>query len=167
MAKKSATQLKVKKDAGDFQKKNLPPIEETWEKVKQVYVTTLEVNVQLAKRIDNMLNLRDLAFKMLGEDYMWAMEEEQRMDLFRWMQETSIKAYSDMLKIAQGWTLEQFAMEDMPDWYEDLIPKPEDISSEVELLMAAIIFISVKPYGERMTMVHQQIQDEIKMREEA
>lgn len=165
MAKKSAAQAKIKKV--DFQSKQLPSIEETWEKIKQVYLTTLEVNVQLAQRIDNMLNLRDLAFKMLGEEYMWELEEEERIHLFKWMQDVSVKAYEDMYAIAKDWNIGQFTEEDMPDWFETLIPKPADIESEVDLLMAAITFLSVKPYGERMTAIHQQMLDEMKMREEA
>ena len=118
MAKKSAAQAKVKKV--DFQTKQLPPIEETWEKIKQVYLTTLEVNIQLAQRIDNMLNLRDLAFKMLGEEYMWELEEEERIHLFKWMQDVSVKAYEDMYSISKDWTISQFTEEDMPDWFEGL-----------------------------------------------
>lgn len=165
MAKKSASELKAKKQG--FQTKELPPIEETWEKIKQVYITILEVNVRLAKRADNMLNLRDLAYKFLGEEYMWALEEEQRMALFKWMRDESIKAYEDMLAIAKEWTIDQFTEEDMPDWFEDLIPDPETFNTEMDMLFAAIKFSSVKPYGERMAGMHQQMLDEMEMRKEA
>lgn len=166
MAKKSAAQLKAKKNQG-FETRALPPIEETWENVKQVYITTLGVNIQLAKRADNMFNLRDLAYKFLGEEYMWALEEEQRMALFKWMRDESIKAYEDMLAIAKKWTIDQFTEEDMPDWFEGLIPDPEGFNTEMDMLFAAIKFLSVKPYGERMAGMHQQMLDEMKMREGA
>ena len=165
MAKKSASELKAKKQG--FQTKELPPIEETFEKIKHVFTTTLEVNVQIAKRIDNMLNLRDLAYKMLGEDYMWALEEEQRIELYKWMQDVSVEHYQKMLDIAKEWTIGQFTEEDMPDWFDELIPKPDKIESEMDLLMASIIFLTVKPYGERMAMMHQQMLDEMEMRKEA
>ena len=166
MAKKSAAQLKAKKNQG-FETYNMPPIEETWEKIKQVYTTTLSVNVRLASRVDNLLNLRDLAYKMLGEEYMWALEDEQRINLYKWMLDTSVQTYRDMLDIARGWTIDQFTQKDMPDWFEKLVPDPSEIKDEMDLLMAAIKFLSVKPYGERMTSIHQQMLDEVKMREEA
>lgn len=165
MAKKSASELKAKKQG--FQTKELPPIEETFEKIKGVFTTTLEVSVRLAKRVDNLLNLRDLAFKMLGEDYMWELTEEQRMDLYAWLQDKSVETYEAMLDIAKKWQIADFEMDDMPDYFESLIPKREEIEAELDLLLATVAFLTVKPFGERMTMMHQQMLDEIAMREEA
>ena len=43
----------------------------------------------------------------------------------------------------------------------------EPAPSETRVLKGAVIFLSVKPYGERMAAMHQQMLDEKKMREEA
>ena len=53
----------------------------------------------------------------------------------------------------------------MKDYFDEIIPKVENISNEEELLDAAIVFLTVKPWGEKMTALHHTMLDEKKQRE--
>lgn len=163
MAKKSASQLKPVKAAPA---NNLPPIEETWENAWQSFKTTIEVNVEIAKRVDNLLNVRDLCFKILGEDYVWSLDSEARMNLFKWAYDVSVATYIDIQQVIETWELDEFLKEDMKNYFDDIMPKVVNVNDEMDMLFAAIRFLSIKPYGERMNQLHYTMLDEKKMREE-
>lgn len=163
MAKKSASQLKPVKAVPA---NNLPPIEETWENAWQSFKNTIDVNVELARRVDNLLNVRDLCFKILGEDYVWSLDSKERMNLYKWANDVSVATYMEIQRIIGTWELDEFLKEDMKDYFEDIMPKSDNVKDEMDLLFAAIKFLSIKPYGERMNQLHYTMLDEKKMREE-
>lgn len=156
MARKSASQAKIKKP--EFKQPELPPIEETFENAKQAFINTLEVSVQLAERIDNLLNIRDYAKKFWGET---PVELQYCKDL----QDLSIQVYKDMLDIVKTFELEEFKKEDMKDYFEELMPIVEAINDEDELCAAGLIFLTIKPFGEKMTALHHTVLDEVAQRE--
>lgn len=147
---------------------NQVTLEESWEKMKDIYVSTLEVSVENAKRIDNLLNIRDLVIKFYGTDYLDAMYDEDRFIAYlKEMQSLSIETYERMLDIARTFELKDFLLEDMPDWYAHLIPSVNRIESMPQLVEGALVFLSVKPFGEKMMQMHHAIMDEAEARERA
>jgi len=161
MVRKSASQFKPTAKAEAPQ---LPPIEETFENAKQAFINTLEVSIVLAKRVDNLLNIRDYANKFWNGELDRLLPEE-RMDYYKALQEISITTYEALLEATKQFTLEEFSKEELNDYYEAIIPKVESITNERQLCSAGLIFITVKPFGEKMTALHHTILDEKKQRE--
>lgn len=158
MARKSAAKAKVIKAKGseEFLKKKLPPIEETFEYMKQGFCTILETSVELAKRLDNLDNLRSFSFRF------W--DAPRDMAYYKHLQKVSIETYEKLLERAKEFSLEEFSKEDMRDYFEGLYSN--DVDTEEELAEELVKLITVKPFGEKMSALHQQILDEIKQREE-
>ena len=148
------------------EKTQYPPIEETWENNKQVFINTCEVNVENAKRIDNLLNIRDLAYKFWGDMLDKQYDGEERIEYFKTLQDLSIRTYQKILDIIKTFELEEFLKEDMKDYFEDLMPKVDDVTIEEDLLEGMLIFLSVKPYGERMMQLHYTMMNEAEQREQ-
>lgn len=164
MARKSASQAKIKKP--EFQKPELPPIEETFENAKQAFVNTLEVSIQLAERVDNLLNIRDYVRKFFPDElpYPWKGVMNARLKYCKALMNLSIQTYKDMLEIVKTFELEEFAKEDMKDYFEELMPVVEGINDEDELCTAGLVFLTIKPFGEKMTALHHTILDEVAQR---
>lgn len=164
MAKKSAARVKtIKAEKGGMpQQPALPPIEETFKYMKDGFVTILETSVTLAKRADNLANCRDYALGFWKDA-----QYEPTLDIkyFKELQKLSIETYEKLLERAESFDLEEFKKQDMKDYFSDLIPTCDDILSEKDLCAAEFIFIIVKPFGEKMSAMHQSILDEIKQRE--
>lgn len=160
MARKSAAKAKVIKAKGseEFLKKKLPPIEETFEYMKQGFVTILETSVELAKRLDNLDNLRSFSLRF------W--DDRRDLTYYKHLQDVSVETYEKLLEKAKEFSLEEFSKEDMKDYFEGLYAKSEDIASEEQLAEELVKFITVKPFGEKMAAMHQTVLDEIKQREE-
>lgn len=165
MARKSASQAKIKKP--EFKQPELPPIEETFENAKQAFINTLEVSVQLAERIDNLLNIRDYANKFFpdGLPVNFPKAPGSAVEYYKDLQDLSIQVYKDMLEIVKTFELEEFKKEDMKDYFEELMPVVEAIKDEDELCAAGLIFLTIKPFGEKMTALHHTILDEVAQRE--
>lgn len=162
MTKKSAARIKtIKAKNPDVpEQKPLPPIEETFEKMKEGFITILETSVVLAKRVDNLDNVRRYAISFWeGRD------KEMGILYFKRLQDISIETYKELLDTAKQFSLEEFSKEDMKDYFDYLMTNRSDILSEQDLLEAMIVFHCVKPFGEKMNAMHQQILDEIKQRE--
>ena len=165
---KSASEFKPKMINGDerrarqAQLDEMPTLEETWENAKQAFVNTAEVSVELAKRIDNLMNIRDMVYKFWdgrGVDHTITVEYlKEKLNL-------SIQTYKNIYDIVIDFEMEEFLKEDMKDYFDVLIPKIEEIEYEEDLLDAAIIFLTVKPWGEKMTALHHTMLDEKKQRE--
>lgn len=162
MARKSAAEFKPVNNSA---KADLPPIEETFEKAKQVIINTLEVSIKLAGRIDNLLNIRDYALKFWGNELDNVFDDEAKVRYFKTLQGVSITAYQAVLEATKSFALEDFLKEDMPDYYEEIIPSVDDVTSTGELCVAGLIFLTVKPFGEKMTALHHQMLDEKSQRE--
>lgn len=169
MARKSAAQAKpankVREAYEEMDKKtqldNMPTPEEVFETGKQVYINTLEASIVLAKRVDNLLNIRDYAMKF------WAEEAggKNTLSYYKELQKLSIETYEQMLKIANGFEYEEFIKDEMKDYFEDLIPQTEDVEVISQLCEAGLIFLTVKPFGEKMTQLHYNVLDAKKARE--
>ena len=164
MAKKSAARIKtIKAKEPEMHKPELPPIEETFDKMKETNIMLLETSVVLARRADNFANVRRFALELWGSDFCKD-NADARMRYFRHLYELSIETYEKVLECARKFSLDEFSKPDMKDYFEDIIPKAEDILSERDLCDAELIFLIVKPWGEKMSAMHQQILDEIAMR---
>ena len=163
MARKSAARVKtIKAEKGGMpQQPELPPIEETFENMKQGFITILEMSVLLAKRADNLANCRDYAIGFWKDA-----QYEPTLDIkyFKELQELSIETYDKLLERAKSFDLEEFKKDDMEDYFADIIPSCDDILSEKDLCAAEFVFIIVKPFGEKMSAMHQTILDEVKTR---
>lgn len=166
---KSASEFKPKMINGDerrarqAQLDEMPTLEETWENAKQAFVNTAEVSVELAKRIDNLMNIRDMVYKF------WETSDREgypvTMRYLKNKMELSVMTYKRILEIVKTFEMEEFLKEDMKDYFEELIPNVDELVAEEDLLDAAIVFLTVKPWGEKMTALHHTMLDEKKQRE--
>lgn len=159
MSRKSAASFKP---VATKTQEEIPTLEETWENAKQAFINTAEVSVQLAGRIDNLMNIRDMVYKF------WEPRGEFdkiTLDYLKEKMEFSEFIYKKILAIVETFEMDEFLKEDMKDYFEDIIPKPESILNEEDLLNAAIVFLTVKPWGEKMTALHHTMLDEKKQRE--
>lgn len=163
MARKSAARVKtIKVDTPEVQEERaLPPIEETFENMKEGFVTILETSVILAKRVDNLSNVRRYAISF------WAGTDEKHTELsyFKNLQKVSISAYETLLERAKEFSLEEFSKEDMKDYFSGIVPDCDVLEENQDLLEADIMLQCVKPFGEKMNAMHQTILDEIRQRE--
>ena len=159
MSRKSAASFKpvVTKNQED-----IPTLEETWENAKQAFLNTAEVSVQLAGRIDNLMNIRDMVYKFWDVRHK---TEDITLEYLKSKQEISIMTYKCILSIVKNFEMEEFLKEDMKDYFEEVIPPVDELEDEEDLLDAAIVFLTVKPWGEKMTALHHTMLDEKKQRE--
>lgn len=162
MGRKSAASAKVAKP--DFKQEELPPIEETFENIKQVMINTADTAVVVAHRIDNLLNIRRACHEFFGPEFNEKHVYGVRVDYFKEKQELTIEAYKQIADVVRSFELEEFLKEDMKDYFEDLMPKCEDYCSEEGLFNAFLISGIVKPWGEKMNQLHYQMLDEAKAR---
>lgn len=152
MARKSASKAKVK--PVEIPQEEGMPLEDLFDVAKRGFVTTVDTNILTAKRIDNLMNIRDYACKFWhGED--------KGLGYYKSLQELSIRTYENIKEVAEGFTLEMFSDGEMDDLFGPLLPKPEDIEDEEELCRAGLIFLTVRPYGEKMLKLHNLVQEEI------
>lgn len=161
--RKSAAKIKPIKEPA--YQEPLPPIEEVFEDAKAMYLMTIETNIMTAKRIDNLLNLRDYAYKFWGEEMKNLFNGNMRVKYFKELQELSVHVYEQIKEIAEEWTLEFFSDETIEDPFQVILPKPENLEDENEMCRAGIIFLSIRPYADKMLKMHQLIQDEKAKRE--
>ena len=70
-----------------------------------------------------------------------------------------------MLEIVKSFELKEFKKEDMKDYFEELMPVIEAINDEDELCAAGLVFLTIKPFGEKMTALHHTVLDEVAQRE--
>jgi hypothetical protein len=112
------------------------------------------------------MNIRDYASKF------WANSANAEENPFKAdpvgysksLMELSIQIYKDMLEIVKTFDLEEFEKEDMKDYFEELMPVVEAIEDEDSLCAAGLVFLTVKPFGEKMTALHLTIMDEVEQR---
>lgn len=163
MTRKSAAKVKAVKGMNSdkfIKQPELPPIEETFENIKQVLINTAEVQIVVAGRIDNLLNLRAAAYKFWGNELDSKFIMTERMRYLKDLQVVTVDVYKDVLDIVKGFELEEFLKEEMKDYFEDLMPKVDDIHNEENLFRASIIADCIRPWGEKMTQLHHQMLDE-------
>jgi len=160
MARKSAAKVKVMKTEGSdrFLKPQLPPIEETFENMKQGFLTILQTSVELAQRVDNLGNLRDFSMKFWGDS--------RDLAYYKELQAVSVETYRQLYDLTEEFSLDEFSKDEMKDYYELVVPKCDEIETEEDLAVALVKFLTVKPFGEKMTAMHHTILDEIAKRKE-
>lgn len=163
-SRKSAAKIKPIKGQHVYQEE-LPPIEELFDDAKQMYVMTVETNIITAKRIDNLMNIRDYAYKFWRNSLDNLFDDKQRLDYFKDLQKLSINVYEQIKEIAEGFTLEAFSNETIDDCFKEILPTPDDIEDEDELCRAGLIFLTVRPYADKMLKLHSLIRDELSKRE--
>lgn len=162
MTRKSAAKAKPIKVAGSdkFLREELPPIGETFDNIKQVIINTAEVSVVVAGRVENMGNLRAAAYKFWGNELDCKYTSHERMEYFKQLVGKSVGCYESIVEIIRGWELEEFLKEEMKDYFQNLMPKIEDIETENDLFEAMLMADIIKPWGEKMTQLHHQMLDE-------
>lgn len=163
MARKSAAKVKPVSNVNSdkfLKKEQLPPIEKTFDNIKQVLVNTAEVQVVVAGRVENLINLRSAAYKFWGNelDSMYTMMD--RMMYFKELQGWTVGIYEDILDIVRSFELDEFLREDMKDYFEVIVPKIGDIETENDLFVAGLMTDCIKPWGEKMTQLHHQMLEE-------
>ena len=136
----------------------LPPIQEVFDEAKEMFCMTVETNVKTAQRIDNLLNLRDLYKSFYGE--------EGTIQAYKSMLEVSVDTYRKVLEASRKFELDEFRKSELYDYYQDIVPKVEDVDDIDSLLVAAVVFLTVQPYGGKMMQLHRMIQDELEKRGE-
>lgn len=147
MTKKSAASVKAKKQ---------PTADEKWAELKTLFddskwafKETVKTQITLSRRIDNMLNLRDMV-KSYGM--------EPTIPLLKDLVDHSNRCYVSLLARVETFEFDDFMAEEMKDYFEGLVPYPDDIVDDMDLLYAAVAFLSVKPYGSKMLQMHQMLQ---------
>lgn len=155
MAGKSAAKMKTVKPKP---KPKLPPIEEVFDEAKEMFAMTVDVQIKNAKRVDNLLNIRDYLKTFYGE----------APDVIKCKkyQQFSVEAYEKVRKAVDGFSLDEFEKETIKDYFEGIIPKVEDLVTDEDLCRAGLVFLSVQPYGQKLIQLHQLMQDEIAKRKE-
>ena len=163
MTRKSTSKVKVVKNQNSdkfLKKPELPPIEETFNNIKQMIINTAEVSIVVAGRVNNLLNVRAAAYKFWGNELDAKLTDFQRMDYFKQLQAETVACYENILEIVKEFELDEFLKEDMKDYFEPLMPKSADVKTEEDLFRASLIADVVKPWGEKMTQLHHQMLDE-------
>jgi len=153
MTRKSAASAKVKPMPILPERPNL---EEHFKIAKEGFIVTVETALETSKRVDNLMNLRDMSRRFWKDD-----ATHNDVKYFKMLQHISTNAYEDILNAVKEFDLEEFKKEEMKDYFEDIIPKVEDINTEQELLQAAIIFMTVQPFGNKMVEVHRLVQEDL------
>ena len=158
MAKKNPASMKVAKKAPA--KVEMRPIEDVFEEAKEMFAMTVETQIKTAKRVDNMLNIRDYAMGFWKDKW----QGEVDFKHIRELHALSIRTYERVLEAVRKFELEDFKKREIKDYFDGIIPTSDSISNERELERAGIIFLSVRPYGDKMLKMHQLIQDEMRQR---
>ena len=154
MAKKSAARAKIApKQAA------LPPIEDVFNEAKEMFALTVDTQIKTASRVDNLLNIRDMVKRF------WDLPTV-KIDKCKKYQQVSIDAYKSIREQVDNFELAEFEKDTIKDYFEGIIPAVDDIKDDDQLLEAAIIFMSVQPYGQKLIQLHQLMQDEIAKRKE-
>lgn len=153
MASKSAAKLKPAP-----KKPKLRPMEEVFQEAKDMFAMTVDTQIKTAKRVDNLLNIRD---------YLKAFSDETP-DLLKCKeyQQISIETYEKVRKAVDEFSLDEFEKETIKDYFEDILIDVDNIITEHDLCRAGLIFLSVQPYGNKLIKMHQLMQDEIAKRKE-
>lgn len=153
MARKSAASVKPVKS---MKAEPLVPIEEVFATGKEGITLIVETNITTAKRVDNLLNIRDYALKFFEHSSF-----EPDIAYYKELQKISVETYEKVLEIVKGMELDQFLPEELDDLFADIMPKAEDMLDEHDLCKAGIVYLSVKPYGNQIIRLHKMIQDEL------
>ena len=164
MTRKSASKIKPLKTQRKVER---VPLEELFNDAKDGNVLIAETQVKIAERTDNTANIRDFCRKFFGDERYFEEEIENGLQLVNELQDLSIDTYKKILEVIKGWKLEDFTKETVDDMFEDIVYTREDIGDNPRgLCKACLVWLSVRPYADKMLKMHQYIQDEIEMRKQ-
>ena len=150
----------------DFDKEQeLPSLEETFENAKQVFINTAEVAVVISDRLDNLVNIRNAVIEFWGKNKLDEHLTKENISYFKELQKMITDTYAEILNVVKEFELDEFCKDDMKDYFEDLMPTPDEIETESDLFEAWLVASTVKPWGEKMTALHHQILDEMHIRQ--
>lgn len=148
-SRKSASQVKVVKPKSDAER--LRQLWEEFEATKDMYLETLKVQIKTARRVDNMLNIRDYMIKFRNDSH-------PMIEDIKFLLDVSVETYEKILERSKEFTVDEFMKPTLKDYYEGIVPDTATINTPAELEIAGIIFLSVQPYGQKMMQMHQYIQ---------
>ena len=159
MARKSASQAKPVKAEKKTEEQLWKEMESVFDDAKWTYIETVRVQIQNAKRVDNFLNLRELAMK-LG----YTIEDEEGIKFVKKLQELSVKTYEAIKDVAETFKMEDFIWEKCLDPLKQLMPSVDEINTQADMVAASIRFMSVTPYGNNVIQVHNLMMQEMARR---
>lgn len=158
MPRKSAASAKVKapKVPELTEEQKWEEMNKVFEDAKWTFIETIKVQVKASKRVDNYLNLRELAMKFgyKGDD----------VEFIKKLQAGSTKMYENIQAIAEDFKPEDFYNETVEDFFEELMPQVSDIVDNDSQLIAAIAYMSITPYGNNLIQMHNLIMQEMDKR---
>lgn len=160
-SRKSASQVKVVKPKSDEEKLN--QLKKEFDATKDMYLETLKVQIKTARRVDNMLNIRDYMIKFRNDPH-------PLIEDIKFLLDVSVETYEKILERSKEFTVDEFMKPTLKDYYEGIVPDTDTLNTPAELESAGIVFLSVQPYGQKMMQMHQYIQqcmDEIGIDREA
>lgn len=162
MAKKSAAKAKVIKPVET--KPTVDP-EAMFDDAKRMFLETLDVQIKNSRRIDNLLNIEDLAINFWKDrrpGYLAGMTDEEQCAYFQSLRQCSELTYHQIRAASEEFSFEEFSKQELKDYYEDIVPDGSDVDLTAEdILRGAIKFLSVQPYADKMIKLHHMIQDAI------
>lgn len=151
MTKKSAASAKVKAPQ--------PSVEEKRETLRKFYDDQVwyinqlaDTQVILADRIDNMLNLRELAIS-------FGIEKPSISLLFDLMEE-SAEIYAKIKERVQAIQQSDFEQAEYQDPFKDLVPDWKAVKDDLDLLVEAIQWLSIKPFGDQVIQAYHAYQQQ-------
>ena len=153
MTKKSAASAKVKAPQ--------PTIEEKREILRKFYddqiwyiIQLADTQVILADRIDNMLNLRELAIS-------FGIKQPKLSLLFDLMKE-SAEIYAKIKEKVHAIQQSDFEQAEYPAPFKDLVPDWRNLEDgdELDLLVAAIQWLSIRPFNDQITQAYHAYQQQ-------
>ena len=160
MTRRSAAKVKAIKSEKWEKQPELPPLEETFDKMKQGFLMTAETAVVISDRIDNLINIRKAAYEFWGNDFKDEFITRECIQYLKAKQGMITACYENIVDVIKSFELEEFLKEDMKDYFFDLMPKCDDVETEEDLFNAFLVSGVVKPWGEKMTQMHHQMLDE-------
>ena len=149
MSRKSASRVKPMEPKPEER-----PLQELFEESRDIMAAIVDVQVVTAQRVDNLMNIRDYARKF------WSGDRKVELGYIKSLQELSVETYRKVAEMFRSFKLEDFIGEEVHDFVGELVPKVGDIETEDELCRAGLVYLSVKPYGEKMLQLHQVTRDE-------
>ena len=157
MAKRSAARLKPapRGNAADER-----PIEDVFQEAKEMFVMTVDTQIKTARRVDNLLNIRDYCDRFWKNDGI-----HDSLSYYKKMQQLSIETYEKVKAAAETFELVDFRAIEIKDYFEGIIPDVDSIEDMQELCEAGLIYMSVQPYGGKLIQLHQLIQEECAKRD--
>ena len=151
----------VKKSAAKFTPvkggKDLPPIEEIFDKQKQGMLATIDIQLKQDSRFDTLLAIRDSCRRFYTEDVV-SLDEAKALANSVKMQHQKIREFIESM------TLEQVTAEEFVNPCDALVDFDEPKSWD-NVFKQSIIFSAVQPYGQSFDDLHGRMMEEVAKRD--